>query len=209
MLDNATIHGHRRLRSGKPMIYVFPRKKVFRRLSCRYNDIPSFLGGDYLVRSRSCQPKSDEENDRSASVLPLLGSRNTSSTAITLKHFDPPPVVFQTKTQFPRESHGHPLLYTILASFLQTRTHCFPILLPRCLRNVTCLIVSHDSGFLDNVTTDIIHYESKKLVFYPGNLSTFVVHPPEAKSYYTLAATSVKFAFPPPGSLMAIRSNTS
>ncbi|KAH7929882.1 hypothetical protein BV22DRAFT_1001756 [Leucogyrophana mollusca] len=75
-------------------------------------------------------------------------------------------------------------------------------------KNVTCLIISHDSGFLDNVTTDIIHYESKKLVYYPGNLSTFVEKHPEAKSYYTLAATSVKFAFPPPGSLMGVRSNT-
>jgi len=74
--------------------------------------------------------------------------------------------------------------------------------------NVTCLIISHDSGFLDNVTTDIIHYETKKLVYYAGNLSTFVAKHPEAKSYYTLAATSVKFAFPPPGSLMGVRSNT-
>ncbi|KAJ7497547.1 P-loop containing nucleoside triphosphate hydrolase protein [Mycena latifolia] len=74
--------------------------------------------------------------------------------------------------------------------------------------NVTCLIISHDSGFLDNVTTDIIHYESKKLVYYPGNLSHFVSEHPEAKSYYTLAATSVKFSFPPPGSLMGVRSNT-
>ncbi|KAL0956356.1 hypothetical protein HGRIS_002506 [Hohenbuehelia grisea] len=75
-------------------------------------------------------------------------------------------------------------------------------------KNVTCLVISHDSGFLDNITTDIIHYESKKLVYYPGNLSTFVEQHPEAKSYYTLAATSVKFAFPPPGSLMGVRSNT-
>ncbi|TFY60543.1 hypothetical protein EVG20_g7379 [Dentipellis fragilis] len=75
-------------------------------------------------------------------------------------------------------------------------------------KTVTCLIVSHDSGFLDNVTSDIIHYESKKLVYYPGNLSHFVEIHPEAKSYYTLAATSVKFAFPPPGSLMGVRSNT-
>ncbi|QRV96485.1 ABC transporter [Ceratobasidium sp. AG-Ba] len=73
---------------------------------------------------------------------------------------------------------------------------------------VTVLIVSHDSGFLDNVTTDIIHYEAKKLVYYPGNLSKFVEKVPEAKSYYTLAATSVKFSFPPPGSLMGVRSNT-
>ncbi|EJD03132.1 uncharacterized protein FOMMEDRAFT_123325 [Fomitiporia mediterranea MF3/22] len=75
-------------------------------------------------------------------------------------------------------------------------------------KDVTCLIVSHDSSFLDNVTTDIIHYESKKLVYYRGNLSKFVSHHPEAKSYYTLAATSVKFSFPPPGSLMGVRSNT-
>ncbi|EIW83146.1 hypothetical protein CONPUDRAFT_81207 [Coniophora puteana RWD-64-598 SS2] len=74
--------------------------------------------------------------------------------------------------------------------------------------NVTCLIISHDSGFLDSVTTDVIHYEDKKLVYYPGNLSTFVEKHPEAKSYYTLAATSVKFSFPPPGSLMGVRSNT-
>ncbi|KDN42541.1 hypothetical protein RSAG8_06684, partial [Rhizoctonia solani AG-8 WAC10335] len=73
---------------------------------------------------------------------------------------------------------------------------------------VTVLIVSHDSGFLDNITTDIVHYEAKKLVYYPGNLSKFVEKVPEAKSYYTLAATSVKFSFPPPGSLMGVRSNT-
>jgi hypothetical protein len=48
----------------------------------------------------------------------------------------------------------------------------------------------------------------EKLVYYAGNLSTFVDKHPEAKSYYTLAATSVKFAFPPPGSLMGVRSNT-
>lgn len=45
-------------------------------------------------------------------------------------------------------------------------------------------------------------------MYYKGNLSTFVEKHPEAKSYYTLAATSVKFSFPPPGSLMGVRSNT-
>lgn len=58
--------------------------------------------------------------------------------------------------------------------------------------DVTCMIVSHDSGFLDNVCTDIMHYEDRKIVYYPGNLSKFVEKVPEAKSYYTLAATSVK-----------------
>ncbi|KAL2914827.1 [NU+] prion formation protein 1 [Polyrhizophydium stewartii] len=74
--------------------------------------------------------------------------------------------------------------------------------------NVTSIIVSHDSSFLDNVCTYIIHYEQKKLVYYKGNLSMFVEKRPEARSYYTLAATSVKFSFPPPSILLGIRSNT-
>ena len=73
---------------------------------------------------------------------------------------------------------------------------------------ITVVTVSHDSGFLDNVCTDIIHYEKKKLRYYKGNLSDFVKTKPEAKAYYSLAATTVKFSFPPPGSLMGVRSNT-
>ena len=53
--------------------------------------------------------------------------------------------------------------------------------------NITSLIVSHDSGFLDAVCTDIIHYENKKLVYYRGNLESFVKQKPEAKAYYTLS----------------------
>lgn len=36
---------------------------------------------------------------------------------------------------------------------------------------ITSLIVSHDSGFLDEICTDIYHYEGKKLVCYQGNLA--------------------------------------
>jgi elongation factor 3 len=39
---------------------------------------------------------------------------------------------------------------------------------------ITSLIVSHDSGFLDEVCTDIIHYENKKLAYYKGNLAAYV-----------------------------------
>lgn len=39
---------------------------------------------------------------------------------------------------------------------------------------ITSLIVSHDSGFLDEVCTDIYHYEGKKLVCYQGNLAALV-----------------------------------
>lgn len=36
---------------------------------------------------------------------------------------------------------------------------------------ITSLIVSHDSSFLDEVCTEIYHYEGKKLVCYQGNLA--------------------------------------
>ncbi|OCT46091.1 [NU+] prion formation protein 1 [Cladophialophora carrionii] len=73
---------------------------------------------------------------------------------------------------------------------------------------ITSLIVSHDSGFLDAVCTDIYHYENKKLVHYPGNLAAFVKVKPEGKSYYTLSASQVQFKFPPPGILSGVKSNT-
>ncbi|KIV94405.1 hypothetical protein PV10_02173 [Exophiala mesophila] len=83
-----------------------------------------------------------------------------------------------------------------LEQYLQTHTE------------ITSLIVSHDSGFLDAVCTDILHYEQKKLVHYPGNLAAFVKVKPEGKSYYTLSATQVQFKFPPPGILSGVKSNT-
>ncbi|KAI1778936.1 prion formation protein [Hypoxylon cercidicola] len=75
--------------------------------------------------------------------------------------------------------------------------------------DITSLIVSHDSGFLDNVTTDIYHYEpGKKLGHFKGNLSDFVNVRPEAKAYYTLSASNVQFKFPPPGILTGVKSQT-
>jgi elongation factor 3 len=73
---------------------------------------------------------------------------------------------------------------------------------------ITSLIVSHDSGFLDSVCTDIIHYENKKLAYYKGNLSEFVKIKPEGKAYYTLTDSNVKMHFPPPGILTGVKSNT-
>ncbi|KAK4233539.1 [NU+] prion formation protein 1 [Achaetomium macrosporum] len=74
---------------------------------------------------------------------------------------------------------------------------------------ITSLIVSHDSSFLDEVTTDIYHYEpNKKLGHYKGNLAAFVKIRPEAKSYYTLSASNVQFKFPPPGILSGVKSQT-
>ena len=73
---------------------------------------------------------------------------------------------------------------------------------------ITSLIVSHDSGFLDEVCTDIYHYEQKKLAHYKGNLAAFVQVKPEGKSYYTLSASQVQFKFPAPGLLSGVKSLT-
>ena len=70
--------------------------------------------------------------------------------------------------------------------------------------DVSCMIVSHDSKFLDNVCTDIIHYESFKLRRYRGNLSAFVKVYPEAAAYYSLDASQYKFKLPEPGFLEGV-----
>ena len=72
--------------------------------------------------------------------------------------------------------------------------------------NVTSLIVSHDTGFLDKVCSAIIHYEGFKLKKYLGNLTEFVKIHPEAKSYYTLTDSIAEFSFPAPGLLEGINS---
>ena len=73
------------------------------------------------------------------------------------------------------------------------------------LTQVSCIIVSHDSGFLDNVCTDIVHYENRKLKQYRGNLSKFVEQKPEARVYYELSEAAVKFTFPEPGYLEGVK----
>ncbi len=72
----------------------------------------------------------------------------------------------------------------------------------------TVLTVSHSSSFLDHVTTDIIHYQNKKLKYFRGNLHDFVEHRPEAKTFYSLSASQVQFNFPPAEHLMGVRSSS-
>lgn len=74
--------------------------------------------------------------------------------------------------------------------------------------NVTSLIVSHDSKFLDRVLTDVIHYENMKLKRYTGNLTQFVQQCPEAKAYFSIHDTALQFSFPKPGSLEGVKSRT-
>jgi elongation factor 3 len=69
----------------------------------------------------------------------------------------------------------------------------------------TSIIVSHDSGFLDNVCQHIVHYERYKLKRYRGNLKEFVRRVPSAKSYYELGASEMEFTFPEPGFLEGVK----
>jgi elongation factor 3 len=73
------------------------------------------------------------------------------------------------------------------------------------LTDVTSIMVSHDSGFLDRVCTNIINYEGRKLKTYRGNLSEFVKQYPAAKTYYELSNANVAFKFPEPGFLEGVK----
>lgn len=75
------------------------------------------------------------------------------------------------------------------------------------LKNTPCtsIIVSHDSGFLNNVCQYIINYERFKLKIYSGNLTDFVRKNPAAKSYFELGASEMEFSFPAPGFLEGVK----
>jgi len=75
------------------------------------------------------------------------------------------------------------------------------------LKNVTCIMVSHDSGLLTRVCNNIIEIKDMKLNYFRGNLSTYVELNPDAKAYFELAEKGkIDFNFPSPGALPGINS---
>lgn len=84
------------------------------------------------------------------------------------------------------------------------------------LTHQTVLTVSHDTAFLQKITTDVIHYEQRdvwgpyrKLVHYKGTMADFVKLQPQAKHYFELATTDMlKFEFPEPGRLEGVKTST-
>ena len=85
------------------------------------------------------------------------------------------------------------------------------------LSHQTVLCVSHDTTFLENVCTDIIHYEQRsvwgpyrRLVHYKTKMSGFVKLQPQAKHYFELATNDdgLKFDFPQPGRLDGVKTST-
>ncbi|KIP08606.1 hypothetical protein PHLGIDRAFT_34896 [Phlebiopsis gigantea 11061_1 CR5-6] len=74
------------------------------------------------------------------------------------------------------------------------------------LTTCTSIIVSHDSTFLNNTITDVLHLNRFKLRRYRGNLEAFMKAVPEARSYYTLeAAEDYQFKLPDPPLLDGVK----
>ena len=75
--------------------------------------------------------------------------------------------------------------------------------------NTTFLIISHDIKFMDEVCTNMIHYETLKLKVYRGNVSEFVKQKPEAAFYFQTTSQDVlSFSIPDPGPLEGVKSLT-
>ena len=68
----------------------------------------------------------------------------------------------------------------------------------KSLTNVTCIMVSHDSGLLNDVCNHILEIADLKLACFKGNLAAFVKVRPEARAYFELKSNKLKFHFPKP-----------
>merc|ERR1712174_127997 len=74
------------------------------------------------------------------------------------------------------------------------------------LKDVTSIIVSHDSGLLNDCCTNILSINNLKLSAFKGNLDEYVKHNPAARAYFSLTASKMKFKFPQPGPIEGVRS---
>jgi len=74
------------------------------------------------------------------------------------------------------------------------------------LTDVTSIIVSHDSGLLNDCCTHILQIENLKLHTFKGNLDEFVKIKPQARSYFSFTASKLKFRFPQPGNIEGVKS---
>jgi len=74
------------------------------------------------------------------------------------------------------------------------------------LKDVTSIIVSHDSGLLNDCCTNILAFDNLKLRTYKGNLDEYVKVNPAARAYFSLTASKMKFKFPNPGPIEGVKS---
>jgi len=71
---------------------------------------------------------------------------------------------------------------------------------------VTVIATSHDTGYLEATTTHILEFEKRKLKLFRGGIVPFVAQNPEAKIYFEIKSSKVKFVFPEPGPLEGVKS---
>lgn len=76
------------------------------------------------------------------------------------------------------------------------------------LTNVTCIMVSHNASFLNDCCTDILQIQRLKLKQYHGNLDAFIETNPDAKSYFSIKESKLKFKFPQPGPIEGVKSKS-
>jgi len=76
------------------------------------------------------------------------------------------------------------------------------------LKNVTAIMVSHDSGFLNDCCTDILQIDRLKLKPFKGNLNKFIEQNPDARAYFSIKESKLKFKFPQPGPIEGVKSRS-
>jgi len=74
------------------------------------------------------------------------------------------------------------------------------------LTDVTSIIVSHDSGLLNDCCTHILSFDNLKLSSFKGNLDEYVKVNPAARSYFSFTESKMKFKFPQPGPIEGVKS---
>jgi elongation factor 3 len=86
------------------------------------------------------------------------------------------------------------------------------------LKHVTCIMVSHDSGFLRDCCTNILQIRDLKLKSFRGNLDKFIEANPEARHYFNIKESKLAFtyvflslivsSFPQPSAIHGIKSRS-
>jgi elongation factor 3 len=71
---------------------------------------------------------------------------------------------------------------------------------------VTSILVSHDSGLLNDCCTNILSFDNLKLRTYKGNLDEYVKDHPAARAYFSFSESKMKFQFPNPGPIDGVKS---
>jgi len=74
------------------------------------------------------------------------------------------------------------------------------------LKDVTCIMVSHDPSLLEECCTHMMEIDKLKLSYHKGNLTEFVKTHPDAKHFFEFKASRFAFKFPQPSFLEGVKS---